>query len=414
MLEIDGIEEVEKNSILYVDDEESNLRIFRTAFKRDYKILLANSGSEAIEILKNNKVDLIITDQKMPEMTGTELLERILPEFPNVIRIILTGFADVEAIIQAVNKCGIYKYITKPWDRGELKLTLDQALESFQLKNDNQSLVAELKNMNEGLEIMVKERTLKLENANRQILDSIRYAQKIQNAMLSSTENIASKFKDYFGFYLPKDIVGGDFYWFGENKEKIVIAAADCTGHGVPGAMMSMIGDALLNEALKMDLESPEQFLVHLQEGVYLHLNQGETDSRDGMDVGIAIVDMAHKKIVFSGARQSLIVIHNGEIFQYKGDNIAVGGQEKSDRLFTTYEVQCYEGDAFYMFSDGYQDQFGGLEDRKFSSARLRELLLQISEQPMVEQLNVVKATFKDWLGIGKQLDDVMIMGFRF
>lgn len=180
---LDKEKQSKKKTILYVDDEESNLRIFRMAFKRQYNVLTAISGMDAIEVLRANDVQLIITDQKMPEMTGTELLEKVLPEFPDVIRIILTGFADIEAIIKAVNRCGIYKYITKPWDKGEMSLTIDKALETYQLKKDKFSLVEELEQMNASLEQKVEERTRELEEANKRMMDSIYYAQTIQNSI---------------------------------------------------------------------------------------------------------------------------------------------------------------------------------------------------------------------------------------
>jgi len=151
-----------KYNILYLDDEESNLRIFRAAFKQYYKIYLAKSGMEGIEILKNHDIHLIITDQRMPKMTGVEFLEQIIPDYPDTIRIILTGFSDVEDIIRALNKCGIYRYIVKPWNREEMKLTIDKALETWQLRQDNLNLLGELKDINNSLEEKIKLRTEEL------------------------------------------------------------------------------------------------------------------------------------------------------------------------------------------------------------------------------------------------------------
>jgi response regulator RpfG family c-di-GMP phosphodiesterase len=145
-----------KYNILYVDDEESNLRIFKTAFKRDYNVFLAISGEEAIKILYQEPIQLIVTDQKMPEMTGTEFLEKTLPDFPNIMRIILTGFSDIEAIVRAVNKANIYKYVTKPWNREEFKLIIDEALGVYQYRENKDIRIAELEKENAELKEKIR------------------------------------------------------------------------------------------------------------------------------------------------------------------------------------------------------------------------------------------------------------------
>ncbi len=151
-----------KYNILYVDDEESNLRIFKTTFKRDYNIFLAESGLEAIRVLHQQAIHLIVTDQKMPEMTGTEFLEKTIPEFPNIIRIILTGFSDIEAIVRAVNKANIYKYVTKPWNREEFKAVLDEALALYQFREDKDIKISLLEKENKLLKEKVEELTEQL------------------------------------------------------------------------------------------------------------------------------------------------------------------------------------------------------------------------------------------------------------
>jgi response regulator RpfG family c-di-GMP phosphodiesterase len=145
-----------KYNILYVDDEESNLRIFKTAFKRDYNVFLAISGEEAIKILYQEPIQLIVTDQKMPEMSGTEFLEKTLPDFPNIMRIILTGFSDIEAIVRAVNKANIYKYVTKPWNREEFKLIIDEALGVYQYRENKDIRIAELEKENAELKEKIR------------------------------------------------------------------------------------------------------------------------------------------------------------------------------------------------------------------------------------------------------------------
>ena len=162
-------EKKEKEHILYVDDEADNLTVFKSNFRRFYKVHTANSASEGIEILKNNDIHVIITDQRMPEITGVEFLESIIGDYPDSIRMILTGFSDVEAIIKAINQGQVYKYITKPWDREDLKITIDKALESFHLKQENRNLIESLKEANQNLEKKVEERTTEVNDQKKQI-----------------------------------------------------------------------------------------------------------------------------------------------------------------------------------------------------------------------------------------------------
>ena len=405
-------------NILYVDDEESNLRIFRMAFKRHYNVYTTTDIEEAVRILDDNNIHLIMTDQKMPEMNGTELLERILPAHPDIIRIILTGFSDIEAIVQAVNKCGIYKYITKPYESGEMKMTLDKALETYELKNEKQILIKELKSANDHLEEKVRERTNELEIINLKITDSIKYARRIQRAMLPAQERVTKHFKDMFIFYSPKDIVSGDFYWFAELTElgenKVIIAAVDCTGHGVPGAFMSMIGESILNSAVfDKNMTNPIEILNYLMAGVSSQLNQEETSNRDGMDIGIVVIDKFAKTMTFSGGRQDLLYIENGETKLIKGENVSIGGLQ-SDKPFVNHVVSLETPITFFMYSDGYQDQFGGENNRKFSSGKLRAMLTENAEKPCEEQRNILVHTLDAWMvNEEKQIDDIMVMGFK-
>ena len=405
-------------NILYVDDEESNLRIFRMAFKRHYNVYTTTDIEEAVRILDDNNIHLIMTDQKMPEMNGTELLERILPAHPDIIRIILTGFSDIEAIVQAVNKCGIYKYITKPYESGEMKMTLDKALETYELKNEKQILIKELKSANDHLEEKVRARTNELEIINLKITDSIKYARRIQRAMLPTQDYMMRHFKDMFLFYSPKDIVSGDFYWFGEivepHQNKIIVAAVDCTGHGVPGAFMSMIGESILNSAVyDKNLTDPIDILNYLMAGVTQQLNQEETNNRDGMDIGIVIIDKLAKTLTFSGGRQDLLYIENGEAKLIKGENVSIGGLQ-SEKPFVNHVVSIEKPISFFMYSDGYQDQFGGENNRKFSSGKLRTMLAENASKSCEEQRSILVHTLDAWMiNEEKQIDDIMVMGFK-
>lgn len=408
-----------KYTILYVDDEESNLRIFRMAFKREYNVLTATGGNEAIEMLREHDIQCLITDQKMPEMTGTELLERVLPEFPDVIRMILTGFADIEAIVKAVNKCGIYKYITKPWDKGEMKLTIDKALEAYELKSDKIKLIRQLEKANTGLEEKVDLRTKELAEVNKRMIDSIKYAMTIQSAMLISPTTIKEAFTDFFIVFKPLDIVSGDFYWFADyndgEKNLKLIASVDCTGHGVAGALMSMIGESLLNQIVyEHEITEAGEILDNLNIGIQDILNQSETNMHHGMDASIMIIDEEKLEVNFAGAQQNLLYSDNGKIITVKGDRISLGGYLDQVRSYTNHTVPYTKGEtSFYMFSDGYQDQFGGPNNKKYTIARLTKTIEENLKEPMDKQSLAIEKTFSDWKGEEKQTDDILVMGIK-
>lgn len=408
-----------KYTILYVDDEESNLRIFRMAFKREYNVLTAMGGQEAIEILRTNDVQCLITDQKMPEMTGTELLERVLPEFPDVIRMILTGFADIEAIVKAVNKCGIYKYITKPWDKGEMKLTIDKALEAYELKSDKVNLIRELEKANSGLEEKVALRTKELAEVNKRLMDSIKYAMTIQSAMLISPEDIKEAFSDFFVMFKPLDIVSGDFYWFAqvhdEERPLSVMACVDCTGHGVAGALMSMIGESLLNQIVyEYEIHDPEEILENLDIGVQEMLNQSEGNSHHGMDASIIVVDHYNEQVLFSGARQNLMYSHQSELKSIKGERVSIGGFAEQKRVYKQHMLEYKSGETkFYLTSDGFPDQFGGPDNKKYTLSRLSKTLESNLDKPFDEQKKLLETALNDWKGSEKQTDDIMVMGIK-
>jgi serine phosphatase RsbU (regulator of sigma subunit) len=402
--------------ILYVDDEEDNLVVFNSTFRRDYEIHLARSGMEGIEILKNHEIHLIITDQRMPEMTGIQFLEKIIPDYPDCIRMILTGFSDIEAIIQAINTGRVYRYITKPWDRGELKINIDKGLETYHLREQNRKLIDDLKEANQSLEKKVIERTKKIEEQNREIRASIQYAGKIQNALLPTEEELDTTMPDYFILNRPCDIVSGDYYWITRKDDKTVIAVADCTGHGVPGAFMSILGIAFLNEIVnKSVILRANEILNQLSGQLIKSLHQTGTNdkTRDGMEMALCVLDYKRHKLQYSGAFRPLYLIRDGELLEYKGDPMPIGIYEIEEQTFTNTELVFREGDLLYLSSDGYADQLGGEHRKTFKSERFRKLLLEIHHLPMPEQKKELFRRFEEWKGNIEQIDDILITGIR-
>jgi len=247
-------------------------------------------------------------------------------------------------------------------------------------------------------------------------MDSIQYAQKIQEAILPN-KNIIYEHLNAFILYLPKDIVSGDFYWFYKKAEKIIIATVDCTGHGVPGAFMSMIGNNLLNQiVIENGITKPAKILTELNNGVQTALNQRHVDAEasDGMDVALCTIDKEKNELEFAGALRPLYIIKKGNIEKIEGVKSPIGGlQLGAENVYTSTVRQLAKGDTFYMFSDGYADQFGGKKGKKFMAKRLQQLLLDMQELPMEKQKKTLEDTHLDWKGDGEQVDDILLIGVR-
>lgn len=259
------------------------------------------------------------------------------------------------------------------------------------------------------------------------ITKSINYAQNIQNAMLPNEGSYEHLFEDSFILFKPKDIVSGDFYWLfnvsdgdefgveGSERNKVIVVAADCTGHGVPGALMSMVGYNLLNMIVYNKIYEPHLILTELNKNVRSALQQDKNDNKDGMDMALCVINRKEKTIEFAGAKNPLIVIKNGELEHLKGDKHPIGGsQGQAHRDYTKHTVS-YDGDThIYLFSDGYEDQFGGPESKKFMVKNLKDLLLKIHKEPFSKQKEILNKTIEEWKGTKeKQIDDILVMGMK-
>jgi phosphoserine phosphatase RsbU/P len=402
--------------ILYLDDERDNLIVFNSAFRREYEVHLASSGQEGIEILRKNEIKVIITDQRMPEMTGIQFLEKIIPEYPNCIRMILTGFSDIDAIIQAINTGRVYRYITKPWNKEELKINIDKAIEIYQLRCQNRKLIADLREANQTLEEKVIERTQKIESQNREITCSIQYASRIQNALLNPVTDLKRLFHSYFILNKPKEIVSGDYYWMASKEDKALVAVADCTGHGVPGAFMSILGVSFLNEIINRIVPvSANEILNQLRRQVIMALHQtGKSDeARDGMEMALCIIDYNKMKIQFSGAFRPLYLLRNGDIMELSGDNMPIGIYEDDESSFTNQEISFEREDVIYLFTDGYLHQMGGNNRRTFKSQNFKKLLLDIHSYSLKRQKELLEGKLDEWQGDLEQVDDILVVGIK-
>ncbi|MBO7463742.1 MAG: SpoIIE family protein phosphatase [Bacteroidales bacterium] len=279
----------------------------------------------------------------------------------------------------------------------------------------------------------LRQRNDDIEAVNEAISSSIKYAARIQGAMLPNAEFIHKHFPDGFIYYHPKEMVSGDFYWFSEVKSqrpptlfrrkdaaeddgsRLIMAVIDCTGHGVPGAFMSMLGDAFLNQIVNLQkITEPDQILNELHQLVRETLQQETSENNDGMDAAIIVVDKTNHVLKFAGAKNPLIYIQDGKAEKINGDLKSIGGIQKEEfHTFTCHELDISTPTTIYMYSDGYQDQFGGDKGRKFMAKKFREMLVEIADNPFDKQNEILYKRFLEWRGNTIQMDDTTILGVK-
>ncbi len=252
---------------------------------------------------------------------------------------------------------------------------------------------------------------------NKEITESISYAKRIQSSFLTSEKYISQRLSDYFIYYNPRNIVSGDFYWLMDKNNTLYVCTADCTGHGIPGAFMSLISMGILNEIIysKTHLLHTDDILNELRRIIIMAVNpEGSSqEGKDGMDAVLCRFDFNKMELEYSAANNSFFIIRNGELLVFKPDKMPVGKHIGIEKPFTRNTVSLEKGDCIYTFSDGYADQFGGPNDKKFQSKRLKEMFLNNCHKPMSIQKDIYEKTIKEWQGATEQVDDILVMGIR-
>ncbi len=290
----------------------------------------------------------------------------------------------------------------------------------FKRFKDKQKVAEELEKKNTAIQsqkLIIDKAYAELAEFNKNITDSIRYAKRIQQAIFPTKDKMERCLPDSFVFFQPKDIVSGDFYWVENIGYDVYFALVDCTGHGVPGAFMSIVGVNLLNQALfESKLTSPAKILNQINIGLEATVKQTEEESviRDGMEITLCKWNRKSNEFVFAGANHIMYQVRNGEIITHKGDKHPIGASYTDlHRDFTNVNISIQKGDVFFLTSDGYPDQFGGPKGKKFKFKQLEEKFVQIHTLPLQEQREQLSKTFNDWKGSYEQLDDVLVMGVR-
>jgi serine phosphatase RsbU (regulator of sigma subunit) len=245
---------------------------------------------------------------------------------------------------------------------------------------------------------------------------SLRYAGMIQHALMPGPEVLKEYVKDFFVLFLPRDIVSGDFYYAFCNRKKLCIAAADCTGHGVPGALMSILGISFLNEILQSGINLKANRILNLmREKVMNALHQTGTsvETKDSIDIGLCLIDCLSGRLEYSGANRPLIMMRQGVLTEFKPDRMTIGIAPLRETPFTLNCIDTLPGDSYYLFTDGFADQFGGILDKKFRHKQFKLIIESVQGLPMVQQKEKFEIAFNEWKGTAQQIDDVLVFGFQ-
>lgn len=368
------------------------------------------------ESIKWSGVMKVVYDRnRNREILTTNLLHKISLFGVGMILLFIILFFNVKTIIKPVSNLSD---IAQKLGKGELdkRSTAGGSREIAFLSASFNQMADNLEKSHQ--EIMKK---------NEEILSSINYAKRIQEAIMPPENVVKGYLDDHFIYYKPKDIVAGDFYWFEATENEIFIAAADCTGHGVPGAMVSVVCSNSLNRAVKeMKLREPAEILNKVRELVIETFERSQHDVKDGMDVCFCKIDLKTRKVTFSGAQNSLYhitkksdvenekLVQDDEhvLLEYKADKQPIG-KFFMQKPFSQTSIECKEGDIIYLFTDGYADQFGGPNGRKFMYKPFKKLLLSLKNEPMSVQETEIDLTLSKWMGDESQIDDICVIGIR-
>lgn len=352
------------------------------------------------------KMDILKAKQAEYDQVNANIQEQkeLMSEQKDEIR---KNKAEIEASFAKIGKQNTVIYVITALSVMALILLL------FTIRSNNQrrranKLLSEQKNEIETQKHLVDEKQ-------KEILDSINYAKRIQTALMANSNLMSANLTEHFVMFKPKDIVAGDFYWAARLPDSFIYITADSTGHGVPGAFMSLLNISKLNDAINQKITRPDLVLNEVKSGIIRALNpEGSSEeSKDGMDAILCKLDVRNMKLQFAAANNSFCIIRNKTIINCKADKMPVGKSHDDGGVFTFNEVSLEKGDMIYTFTDGYGDQFGGPDGKKFMHKQLRKIFVEVSEMQIDKQKEVITNRFEEWKGDLEQVDDVLIIGVR-
>lgn len=363
------------------------------------KIKKSNSNTSVIMLTSNENIDIAL---KSFHHGASDYVVKTNNQFKNINNSISNYFLNKELDLQNERRI-----------KREVELIISN--KELDFKNKEEKRAAELVIVNHQKAEVEKSKQV-IEKRNKDITDSIKYAKRIQQAKLPKKEEIYSALSNCFILFKPKDIVSGDFYFFQKNNLSLFIAAADCTGHGVPGAFMSMIGSEKLSTAVALSTDTSD-ILKQLNKGIKESLRQSESydSTKDGMDIALCSVDIKKRIVKYAGANRPLWIIRSGqtEVEEIKGTKKAIGGFTDDNQHFESHDLKFKKGDTFYITTDGYSDQFGGIRGRKLMTKKFKQILLEIQGMAMNEQEKHLNDFVEDWKAEEEQVDDILVIGVR-
>jgi len=412
-----------KKSLQEVKNSQERLKRFSEVISEGIVFIDAKN-----KICEANDAFLRIFGYELHQVLGSEITDFLINKELSLSELARLTIGNLTYTTQALHKDRKLIYVTITSGKADFQ---HQTFDLVSFRDVSKQVETE-ENLKESEEKLAEAQAIVelskiIEHKNRNIVASITYAQRIQEAMLPSEEKIRYILPESFIFFRPRDIVSGDFYWFSAltdangKTEKIIIASVDCTGHGVPGAFMSLLGINLLNEIVNMrSITQADLILNELHKGIRKTLKQNETKTNDGMDMALCVIDLKNRTLEYAGAKSPLFYVQHEQAHFIKGNIVPIGGEQREvERLFTKHTIVLADEQglpiptAFYLFSDGYHDQFGQENNKKFGSRKLKEFLFQIHHQSASAQHDLLQQTFEQWKGSTNQIDDVLVMGVK-
>ena len=406
--------------ILITDDSELERMYIEdiiNSYFDDITVISANNGEKSTEIALVEKPDLILMDVEMPIMNGFDAI-KILKNNPTTSKIPIIVISATN-LYQEAYDLGAIDFIHKPYDKLNILTRLKTNLiliDSFrEVEKREQEILKQKVRIKQQDENQAKQKEV-MQRINEDILADLRYSRRIQLSVLPDKQILNKHLPEYFIINKPKSIVSGDFHWLSTIDESVILAVGDCTGHGVSGALMHMMGTIFMNDIIRREgFVNTGDILDQLRDYIMRFLNQtgkqGET--QDGMDIALCTIDQENLSLQFSGANNPIYIIRDSKITELKGDRMPVGIHVNFDKPFSTQYFQLLKGDCLYLFTDGFADQFGGAKGKKFRYKHFKENLLDIHHENMEKQGRILLDVHNEWKGNMEQIDDILIFGLR-
>lgn len=418
---VDAETTVINHRILIIDDDQNLVLSIKEKLYNveefSFTVETVNDPLAALELMKGMKqrginISLIISDLSMPGMEGNVLLEESMKYYPSAKKILMSGNPTLDAIIHSLNYANIYRMLTKPIDDIDFQLTIKQAIQAVELELRLKESNVQLKNLNTNLSKIVDEKVNEIQLKNKQLTDSINYAGLIQKSVLSCETAFANDIPNAFTLIMPKDIVSGDFFWYHNDEYNLSYCIADSTGHGVPGAFVSLLAYGSLRESFERTKYKNDVINIICKANNQFRKTLNHNFNHDSVELGYFFFDKKTYELKFVGFKLNLYIIRKSKLIELEGSKLIFGeDQIETIDAEAIQIIQLKSGDTIFMTSDGFMDQFGGKSNKKFSSKRFKMLISLIGSHHPSNHRELLLKEFINWKGNNEQTDDVSVFG---